>query len=110
MITFKNATAASIQIGDIMRQAEEHKRHTDLYHYRATAVFNGDITIAIHDGDGQFVGNMVEKDVVEIEWTPIEEGRPFTRRYAQTATVELATAPVNDPTQLITHTDHNDEI
>jgi uncharacterized protein YcbX len=110
MIAFKNATADSIQLGDIMRQAEEHKRHTDLYHYRATAVFNGDITIAIHDADGQFIGNRIEQDVVEIEWTPIEEGRPFTRRYAQNATVELASTPVTDTTQLITHTQHNDEI
>jgi hypothetical protein len=107
---FKNATADSIQIGDVMRQAEEHKRHTSLYHYRATAVFNGDITFAVHDNEGQFVGNAVEKNVIEIEWTPIEEGRPFTRRYAQNAIVELATTPVTDTTQLIIHADHNDEI
>ena len=110
MITFKTATADTIQIGDVMRQAEEHKRHTNLYHYRATAVFNGDITFPVHDGEGQFVGNAIERNVVEIEWTPIEEGQRFTRRYAQKATVELATTPVTDPSQLITHTEHNDEI
>jgi hypothetical protein len=110
MIAFKNATADTIQIGDIMRQADEHKRHTDLYHYRATAVFNGDLAIPIHDGNGKFIGNRIEREVVEIEWTPIEEGRPFTRRYGQKVVIEIAASPISDPSQLTTHIEHNDEI
>jgi hypothetical protein len=109
-IYFKTVPADSIKVGDLMRQAEEDKRHTDFYHFRATSVFIGDIEFPVFNGDGTFAGNAVDRDVVEIEWTPIELEKSFKRKYFRTAPVEIATTPVEDTTQLITSTEHTEEI
>jgi hypothetical protein len=109
-IYFKTVPAESIKVGDLMRQVEEDKRHTDFYHFRATSVFIGDLQIPVFGPDGIFIGNRVDKDVVEIEWTPIELTRSFKTKYYRTAPVEIATTAVEDTTQLITSTEHSEEI
>jgi hypothetical protein len=109
-IYFKTVPADSIKVGDLMRQVEEDKRHTDFYHFRATSVFVGDLQIPVFGPDGIFIGNRVDKDVVEIEWTPIELTRSFKAKYYRTAPVEIATTAVEDTTQLITSTEHSEEI
>jgi hypothetical protein len=108
-IRFASKTAEQIQTGDLMRQADEEKKQTNYYHYRAEKVFVGEIVDAIHDADGTFIGNRRE-DGVEILWTPIEGGKSFTRRYARLAVVEVAVSPVTDVTQLITQEETEEEI
>lgn len=110
MVSFKNTQAQDIKTGDLMRQVEEHKRHSDFYHFTATSVFRGDLAIPIHDGNGVYLGDRIDKDVVIIEWTPIQEGRPFTERYHPQATVEIATQPVADHSQLLTQEEYAEEI
>jgi hypothetical protein len=106
--TFATTKAESIKTGDVMRQVDEHKTHTDFYHYRAETVFIGDLVDAIHDADGTFLGNRIT-DGVEIKWTPLEDGKPFTSRYSRAAIVDIATTPVTNINQLITHEEHSEE-
>ena len=109
-IYFKSVPADTIKVGDVMRLVEEDKRHTDYYHFRAASVFIGDIEFPVFNGDGTFAGNAVDRDVVEIEWIPLELAKSFKRKYFRTAQVEIATQPIEDITQLITSTEHNEEI
>jgi hypothetical protein len=109
MISFRNQTAETVQVGDVMRQVEESKTHTDFDHYRATSVFVGDVEIPIHI-DGVFLGNRIDRDVVQIEWSPVKSGRPFTMRYTRTATVEISTTPVTDVDSLVTYVEHSEEV
>jgi hypothetical protein len=109
MITFANRAASTIKVGDLMRQAEEGKRQTDFYHFQATSVTRGDIAIPIHDGNGVYLGDRIEKDTVLIDWSPIEQGRAFTQRYHPNATIEIATQPVDDHSQLLTQEEHAEE-
>lgn len=109
MTSFRNQFADTVKVGDLMRQAEESKTHTDFDHYRATSVFIGDVEIPIHI-DGVFLGNKIDSDVVQIEWSPVKSGRPFTMRYTRTATVEIATTPVTDVDSLVTYVEHSEEV
>ena len=109
MITFRNKTAETVLVGDVMRQSDEFKRHTNFYHYIAKSVVRGDFTNRIHDLDGNYVGDQIERDVVVIEWFPLIEGKTFKMKYTPTALIEVATSVVADYSQLLTHEQHADE-
>ncbi len=111
MITFRNKTAETVQVGDVMRQTDEFKRHTNFYHYIAESVVRGDRVNRIHDLDGNYVGDQIERDVIVIEWSPIHEtaGAKQTVKYTPTAVVEVATSVVDDYSQLLTHELHDEE-
>lgn len=110
MITFANRAASTIKVGDLMRQADENKRHTDFYHFKATRVFKGKLVTPIHDANGQFIGDRLEDDVVVIDWSPVEKGKPFSIKYEPKATVEIATQPVADTSQLLATEEHAEEL
>jgi hypothetical protein len=111
MITFRNKTAETVQVGDVMRQTDEFKRYTNIYHYIAESVVRGDILNRIHDLDGNYVGDQIERDVIVIEWSPIHEtaGAKQTVKYTPTALVEVATSVVDDYSQLLTYELHDEE-
>ena len=109
MIAFRNQFADTVKVGDLMRQVEESKTHTDFDHYWATSVFIGDVQIPIVI-DGVFIGNKIDRDVVQIEWSPVKSGKPFTMRYTRTATVEISTTPVTDVDSLVTYVEHSEEV
>ena len=109
MTTFANRPAADVKVGDLMRQAEEGKRHTDFYHFIASEVFVGDFATPVFDGDDKYLGDRIQKNVVVIDWLPIETGKPFRMCYDPNATVEIATQPVTDHSQLLTQEEHAEE-
>ena len=102
MITFRNSAADTIKVGDLMRRVEETETHTHFDYYRATSVFIGDVQIPVHDGNGVFIGNAIDRDVVQIEWVPTTAGRAFTMRYTRNAQIEIATGQVDDVATLTT--------
>lgn len=108
MITFKNRAADTIQVGDLMRRVEETDTHTHFDYYRATSVFIGDVQIPVHDGNGVFIGNAVDRNVVQIEWMPATFGRAFTMRYARNTNIEIATGQVDDVANLTTLIENED--
>lgn len=109
MITFRNKTAETVQVGNVMRQTDEFKRHTNFYHYIAKSVVRGDVKTSIHDLDGNYVGDQIERDVVVIEWYPIHEAKTLKMKYTPTALIEVATSVVDDYSQLLTHELHDEE-
>ena len=109
MTSFRSQFADTVKVGDLMRQVEENKLETYFDYFRATSVFIGDVEIPIHI-DGVFLGNRIDRDVVQIEWSPVKSGRPFTMRYTRTATVEIATTPVTDVDSLVTYVEHSEEV
>jgi hypothetical protein len=109
MATFKYCEADTIKVGDIMRQCDENKTHTYFDHYKATSVYIGDLIRPIYDGNGTFIGDRIEKDIVEIEWHPLEKGKPFKMRYVRQARIEIATDANLDPATLLLVEEHQEE-
>lgn len=110
MTRFVYREAGRIVVGDLMRQVDEQKRRSVFYHYRAASVFVGDIASPIHDLEGKYIGDRVDRDVVRIEWQPVEPGKSFSMVYHPKAVIEVAAIPGVDVTELLSHEDYQDEI
>lgn len=109
MTSFRSQFADTVKVGDLMRQVEENKLETYFDYFRATSVFIGDVEIPVVI-DGVFIGNKIDRDVVQIEWSPVKSGKQFTMRYTRTATVEISTTPVTDIDSLVTYVEHSEEV
>ena len=109
MTSFRSQFADTVKVGDLMRQVEETKLETYFDYFRATSVFIGDVEIPIVI-DGVFIGNKIDRDVVQIEWSPVKSGKPFIMRYTRNAGVEIATTPVTDVDSLVTYVEHSEEV
>ena len=109
MTSFRSQFADTVKVGDLMRQVEENKLETYFDYFRATSVFIGDVEIPIVI-DGVFIGNKIDRDVVQIEWSPVKSGKPFTMRYTRNAGVEIATTAVEDVYGLVTYVEYSEEV
>jgi hypothetical protein len=98
---FRRTEAKDIKVGDVQQQMDEQNRRCVYYYYKAESVFIGDIVDPIHDPlSGAFIGNRVTNGV-EIKWTPLSyDGKSFTSRYHQLATLDIA-SDVTDVSELI---------
>lgn len=107
-VRFKTTEAKDVKIGDVQMTVDMERRKSTYYYSRAESVFIGDISEPLFDGiTGNLVGHRTT-NCVEIVWQPLNfEGKTFTLRYHQQATLDIA-SNVPDVNELVQSEDFED--